>query len=67
MPLTLIIKSKLKSRGRSDMERILYDEGWGRSLTEEQLDKCEFLERMAKKAGIDKKTNFRQDQIDGVK
>ena len=49
------------------MERILYDEGWGRSLTEEQLDKCEFLERMAKKAGIDKKTNFRQDQIDGVK
>jgi len=67
MGLTLIIRSKLKSRGRSDYHKMLKDEGWGGAgLTEEQADKCEFLERIAKKEGIDKETSFRQHQIDKV-
>jgi hypothetical protein len=68
MGLTLIIRSNLKSRGRSDDHKILKDEGWGGAgLTDEQAEKCEFLERKAKKLGIDKKTFFRQNQIDEVK
>ena len=67
MPLTLIIKSKLKPRGRnrSDWHKILKDAGWhGAGLTDEQADKSDFLERMAKKEGIDKTTNFKQSDID---
>ncbi len=68
MSLTLIIKSKLKSRGRSDDHRMLKEEGWGGAgLTDEQADKCEFLERLAKKEGIDRSTSFRQHQINKVK
>ena len=67
MPLTIIVKNKLKSRGRSDYHKILRGEGWGGAgLTDEQADKCEFLERMAKKEGIDKETSFRQHQINTV-
>jgi len=65
MALTLIVRNKLKSRGRSDHHRVLKDEGWGGAgLTDEQADRCEFLERMAKKEGVDKPTSFRQHQID---
>jgi len=67
MPLTLIIKSKLKPRGRnrSDWHKIMKAEGWqGAGLTDEQADKSEFLERMAKKEGIDKQTFFKQSEID---
>ncbi len=68
MSLTLIIRSKLKSRGRSDYDKMLRAEGWGGAgLTEEQADKCEYLERRAKKLGIDKTTHFRAHQIDTVK
>jgi len=68
MPLTIIVKSKLKSHGRSDDHKILKAEGWeGAGLTDEQADKCEFLERLAKKEGIDKPTSFRQHQINRVK
>ena len=68
MALTLIIRSKLKSRGRSDVHRMLKDQGWGGAgLTDEQADKCEFLERQAKKEGIDKETSFKQIVIDQVK
>lgn len=67
MPLTIIVKSKLKSRGRSDYHRMLKDEGWGGAgLTDEQADKCEFLERKAKSVGIDKETNFKQHHLDKV-
>lgn len=65
MPLTIIVKSKLKSHGRSDVHRELKDAGWGGAgLTDEQADRCEFLERMAKKEGVDRGTSFRQHQID---
>ena len=67
MGLTLIIRSKLKTRGRSDYHRMLKDEGWGGAgLTDEQADKCDFLERMAKKEGIDRETHFKQLHIDKV-
>jgi len=68
MPLTLIIRSKLKSHGRSDDHKMLKEEGWdGAGLTDEQAEKCEFLERKAKKEGIDRPTAFRQHQINRVK
>jgi hypothetical protein len=68
MGLTLIIRNKLKSRGRSDYHKMLKDEGWGGAgLTDEQADKCEFLERKAKAKGIDKTTSFRAINIDEVK
>lgn len=67
MALTIIVKSNLKSRGRSDYEKILKDAGWGGTMTEEQCDKCSFLERQVKKVGIDKPTSFRKHQIDKVK
>ena len=68
MGLTIIVNSKLKSRGRSDDHRILLDEGWGGAgLTEEQADKCNYLERRAKKVGIDRPTHFRQHDIEKVR
>lgn len=68
MPITIIVRSGLKSRGRSDDHKMLKDEGWdGAGLSDEQADKCEWLERQAKKFGIDKETNFKQSQIDAVK
>jgi hypothetical protein len=68
MSLTLIIRSKLKSKGRSDAHKMLKDVGWGGAgLTDEQADKCEYLERKAKEAGIDRPTSFRAHQIDQVK
>ena len=52
---------------RSEHEENLRKEGWGNTLTEEQLDKCKFLERKAKdKTGIDK-ILFRPIDIDAVK
>ena len=66
MPITIIVKSNLKSRGRSDYEKELRDEGWGGTMTEEQADKCAFLERKAKAEGVDRATSFRANQIDSV-
>ena len=66
MPLTIIIRNKLKSRGRSDHERMLRDSGWGATMSDEKLDKCEYLERKAKSEGIDRETSFRANQIDSV-
>ena len=65
MSITIIVRSKLKSHGRSDDHKMLKDEGWGGAgLTDEQADRCEFLERQAKAEGVDKPTSFRQHQID---
>lgn len=49
MGLTIIFNWKgsgLKSR-RSDKEKELQKEGWGSSLTEEEIDKCAHIERKA--------------------
>lgn len=68
MALTIIVKNKLKSRGRSDDHRMLKYEGWGGAgLTDEQADKCDWLERLAKSEGIDRPTHFRSAEIDKVK
>jgi hypothetical protein len=59
--------SGLKTR-RSDKEKELQKEGWGSSLTEEQIDKLEYAER--KIAGIQDRTNplfIRAENIDKVK
>lgn len=68
MGLTIIIRSKLKSHGRSDDHKLLKDEGWGGAgLTDEQADRADFIERMLYKQGITKPTSLRQHQIDQVK
>jgi hypothetical protein len=68
MPLTIIVRNKLKSRGRSDYHRILKSEGWGGAgMTDEQADKCAWLEQKVKSEGIDKTTSFRTLDIDKVK
>lgn len=68
MPLTIIVKNKLKSRGRSDYHRMLKEEGWGGAgMTDEQADKCDFLERRAKSLGVDKETSFRAVDLDKIK
>lgn len=68
MPLTIIVKNKLKSRGRSDYHKMLKEEGWGGAgMTDEQADKSEFLERQVKASGIDRETSFRTIDIDKVK
>lgn len=67
MSLTIIVRNKLKSRGRSDYDKMLRAEGWGGTMTEEQADKAEFLERKLKAEGVDKETCLRAIQIDSVK
>jgi len=48
--LDIIIKDSVPTgKTRSKLETELRKEGWGSSLTEEQIDKCAFLERKAKK------------------
>jgi hypothetical protein len=67
MGLTIIVKNTLKSKGRSDYDRELRAEGWGGTMTPEQADKCEFLERKLKADGVDRETCLRVNQIDTVK
>ena len=53
----IIKKGKPRGRVRSKIEKNLIKEGWGAGMTEEQIDKCEHIEREAKdKYGAD--TNF---------
>ena len=62
----IIRKGKPKGRVRSDVEEKLGREGWGTGLTEEQIDKCKFLEREVKdKYGADK-SFFKQHHVDKV-
>lgn len=58
MGITIIIKdTKPKGRRRSKDDRMLRASGWGGTFTEEQRDKCEFIERKRKKEyGIDDST-----------
>ena len=55
MGLTLIFKWKgsgLKVR-RSDTEKNLKADGWGSSMSDEELDKLDYLERKAARAGVE--------------
>jgi hypothetical protein len=51
----IIIKWKPKhGKSRSEIETNLIKEGWGSSITPEEIDKCRFLERKIKdKHGAD--------------
>ena len=65
-----IIIRKRKSnfgKSRSEQEKNLRKEGWGTSLTEEQIDKCAFLERKIKEKHGLKKTHINATIIDKVK
>jgi len=59
--------SGLKVR-RSDKEEQLNKEGWGASLTDEQIDKCKFLERkLANEYGQEKPAFVPTSAIDKIK
>lgn len=63
----IIRKGKPKGRVRSEVEEKLGKEGWGTSMTEEQIDKCAFLERGVKdKYGADK-SFFKRHHVDKIK
>jgi len=64
----IIIKDRKDRLGksRSEIEKNLAKEGWGTSLTEEQIDKCAFLERKAKEAHGLKKSHINATIIDKV-
>jgi len=63
----IIRKPASFGKTRSEQERNLRSEGWGHTLSDEQLDKCKFLERKTKeKLGADK-IFFRPIDIDRVK
>ena len=50
----IIPRSKRLGKTRSEQEKNLKNEGWGRTLTDEQLDKCAFAEKKFKeKYGAD--------------
>lgn len=60
MAITIIVKNKLKSRGRSDYHKMLKAEGWGGAgMTDEQADKSEFLERKIYSEGFTRPTSLR--------
>lgn len=68
MAVTLIFKWKgsgLKVR-RSDKEKTLQKEGWGSSLTEEQMDKLDFAERKLANKGFEHPLFLRAKDIDEV-
>jgi len=63
----IIKKSKPRGRTRSSIEKRLAKEWGSTGLTEEQIDKCEYLEREVKdKYGADK-SMFKQHHVDKVK
>ena len=64
----IIIKGKTKlGRTRSEQEKNLRKEGWGVSLSNEQLDKSKFLERKFKDATGSKDNFLNQAAIDKLK
>jgi len=68
MGITILFKWKgsgLKVR-RSDKEKILQKEGWGSSLTEEQRDKLEFMERKLASEGVEHPLFLKASEIDKV-
>lgn len=52
-------------RNRSEQEKNLRNEGMA-SLTDEQLDKCKFLERKVEKSTGAKRTHFKHIHVDKV-
>lgn len=64
----IIIKGKTSmGKTRSEQEINIRKEGWGHSLTDEQLDRCKYLERLLKEKTGAKKNFLKQHNIDTVK
>lgn len=66
----MIIKwNKTHGKKRSEIETNLRKEGWGSSITEEQIDRCKFIEKKIKETyGTDDgKTFVRTTMIDSLK
>ena len=63
----IIKKSRPTGRTRSKVERELLKEGWGGTMSEEQNDKCKFLEREVKERYGADKSMFKQHHIDKIK
>lgn len=62
-----INKSKNIGKTRSEQEKILRSNGFGGTLTDEQLDKCKWLEKKHKEKTGSKHSFFNPIQIDKVK
>lgn len=66
--MDFIIKWKSGLKGtRSDRESELRRSGWGGSMTEEQADKCRFLEKKIKNDTGAAPSNLPQHIVDEVK
>ena len=63
----IIKKGNPKGRTRSTIEGELIKEGWGKTMTPEQGDKCKFLEREVKERYGADKSMFKQHHIDKVR
>jgi len=69
MSVTLIFAWKgsgLRSR-RSRDEKVLREEGWGPTMTDEQLDKCKFVERKLNKHGVANASRIPLSLVDQIK
>lgn len=62
----IIRKGNPHGKRRSEIEQELQKEGWGASLTEEQIDKARFLERKIKETHGADKSFIRKDLVDKV-
>lgn len=67
MAYLIIKKSKQHGMTRSETEKRLRKEGWGSSLTEEQIDKCEHVESIIKEHFGADKSHVKTRIIDKVK
>lgn len=60
----IIIRGKNKfGRTRSEQEENLRKEGWGGGMSDEELDKCKFLERKLKEEKGSKPSRIRQHHL----
>lgn len=57
----IIHKPDTFGKVRSEQEKNLRSEGWGKTLTGEQLDKCKFLEK-----GLKESLNSNKNYVDLV-
>ena len=64
----IIIKWKPKhGKSRSEIETNLRKEGWGSSITSEEIDKCKFLEKKIKDKYGANHSHVRTTFINGVR
>ena len=67
MPEIIIKWKKKHGKSRSEIESNLIKEGWGSSLTSEEMDKCAFIERKIKEKYGTEKSHVRTTLINEVK